>query len=179
MIILLQHYKLIFKIVQVKTLNFVKYVLYCPEKYIKRGIAVVEVITHSRAETEEFAQSLAEKISAGTVIAMRGDLGAGKTCFTSGFAKGLGYGGDVNSPTFAIVNEYVGGRLPLYHFDMYRVNDWEDLYSTGYFEYLESGGILIVEWSENIENALPDQIVTVTIETLGDNDRKITVEGLS
>ena len=91
----------------------------------------------------------------------------------------MGYGGDVNSPTFAIVNEYVGGRLPLYHFDMYRVNDWEDLYSTGYFEYLESGGILIVEWSENIENALPDQIVTVTIETLGDNDRKITVEGLS
>ncbi len=139
---------------------------------------MLETTTHSRAETEEFAKNLAEKINAGTVIAMRGDLGAGKTCFTSGFAKGLGYEGDVTSPTFAIVNEYIGGRLPLYHFDMYRVSGWEDLYTTGYFEYLESGGVLIIEWSENIETALPSETVTVTIKTLGENDRLITVEGL-
>lgn len=138
----------------------------------------ITVITHSREETEQFAKGLAEKVKAGTVFAMRGDLGAGKTCFTSGFAKGLGYEGDVNSPTFAIVNEYLGGRLPLYHFDMYRISGWEDLYTTGYFEYIEQNGILIIEWSENIASALPQDAVTVTIKTIGENDREITVEGL-
>ncbi len=136
------------------------------------------VITHSREETEQFAKSLAESVKAGTVFAMQGDLGAGKTCFTSGFAKGLGYEGDVNSPTFAIVNEYLGGRLPLYHFDMYRISGWEDLYTTGYFEYIEGNAILIIEWSENIASALPQDAVTVTIKTIGENDREITVEGL-
>ncbi len=141
-------------------------------------MSIVTVTTHSRAETERFAESLAKETAAGTVFAMRGDLGAGKTCFTSGFAKGLGFKGDVNSPTFAIVNEYLGGRLPLYHFDMYRISGWEDLYTTGYFEYLEQDGILIIEWSENIASALPDDAVTVTIKTVGENDREITVEGL-
>ena len=136
----------------------------------------ITVVTHSRLETEGFAENLAKQTEAGTVFAMRGDLGAGKTCFTSGFAKGLGYTGDVNSPTFAIVNEYLGGRLPLYHFDMYRISGWEDLYTTGYFEYMESGGILIIEWSENIASALPEDAVLVTIKTLGENDREITVE---
>lgn len=138
----------------------------------------ITVIMHSREETEQFAKGLAEKTNAGTVFAMQGDLGAGKTCFTSGFAKGLGYEGDVNSPTFAIVNEYLGGRLPLYHFDMYRISGWEDLYTTGYFEYIEQNGILIIEWSENIASALPEDAVTVTIKTIGENDREITVEGL-
>ena len=107
---------------------------------------------------------------------MKGDLGAGKTCFARGFAKGMGFEGDVNSPTFAIVNEYLGGRLPVYHFDMYRISGWEDLYSTGYFEYMESGGVLIIEWSENIESALPDDVVTITIEKLDEQKRKISVE---
>lgn len=136
------------------------------------------VITHSRAETEAFAAKLAERVSGGTVIAMRGDLGAGKTCFTSGFAKGLGFDGDVNSPTFALVNEYIGGRLPIYHFDMYRVGSWDDLYTTGYFDYLEENGVMIIEWSENISSALPSDAATVTVKTLGENDREITVEGI-
>ncbi len=132
-------------------------------------------ISDSPKSTEAFAAKLAESIAEGTVIAMKGDLGAGKTCFTRGFAKGMGYDGDVNSPTFAIVNEYLGGRLPVYHFDMYRISGWEDLYTTGYFEYMESGGVLIIEWSENIESALPEDVVTVTIEKCGDEKRKITV----
>ncbi len=133
-------------------------------------------VSRSVAETEKIAEDFAKTLSTGSVIAMRGDLGAGKTCFTRGFAKGLGFDGDVNSPTFAIVNEYLGGRLPLYHFDMYRINGWEDLYSTGYFEYMESGGVLIIEWSENIESALPDDVITVTIENLGDSERRITID---
>ena len=124
--------------------------------------------THSRAETEALGEKLAEMTVGGTVVAMKGDLGAGKTCFTSGFAKGMGYSGDVCSPTFAIVNEYRGGRLDIYHFDMYRISGWEDLYTTGYFEALESGGVLIIEWSENY--------VTVTIERLSENDRRIMVK---
>ena len=138
----------------------------------------VQIITNSRAETEQFAENLARSAKAGTVIAMQGDLGAGKTCFVTGYAKGLGYLGDVNSPTFAIVNEYKGGRLDLYHFDMYRVSGWDDLYSTGYFDYLEAGGIVIVEWSENIASALPNDAVTVVIETLDESKRRITVEDL-
>ena len=133
-------------------------------------------ISNSAHETEEFAERFAKTITDGAVIAMKGDLGAGKTCFTRGFAKGMGYDGDVNSPTFAIVNEYQGGRLPVYHFDMYRVVGWEDLYTTGYFEYMESGGVLIIEWSENIVSALPDDVITVTIENIGETKRTITVE---
>ncbi len=135
-----------------------------------------EVITKSRAETEQFAEQFAKTVEGGTVIAMRGDLGAGKTCFTYGFAKGMEYLGDVCSPTFAIVNEYKGGRLDIYHFDMYRVSGWDDLYTTGYFEALESGGVLVVEWSENIEAALPESYISVTINKLSESERKIIVE---
>ena len=134
------------------------------------------VVTHSRLETENFAAEFAKTVNPGTVIAFEGDLGAGKTCFTSGFAKGMGYLGEVNSPTFAIVNEYLGGRLNIYHFDMYRVEGWDDLYTTGYFEYLEMGGVLMIEWSENIASALPEDTVKVTIETLSENERRITTE---
>ncbi len=133
-------------------------------------------VSNSALDTEDFASRFAQKFTDGVVIAMKGDLGAGKTCFTRGFAKGMGYDGDVNSPTFAIVNEYIGGRLPVYHFDMYRITGWEDLYTTGYFEYMESGGILIIEWSENIASALPDDVITVTIENSGETKRIITVE---
>ncbi len=135
-----------------------------------------QTVTRSRLETEKLAEEFAKTVTAGTVIAFEGDLGAGKTCFTSGFAKGMGYEGEVNSPTFALVNEYLGGRLDIYHFDMYRVSGWDDLYTTGYFDYLEMGGVLLVEWSENIVSALPDGTVRVIIETLSENERRITIE---
>ena len=139
-------------------------------------MVIEEIITNSRSETESFAEELAKKTHKGAVLALNGDLGAGKTCFACGFAKGMGYDGDVCSPTFAIVNEYRGGRLDIYHFDMYRVLGWEDLYTTGYFEALESGGVLLIEWSENIAAALPEEHITVTINKLGENRRKITVQ---
>ncbi|MDL2232894.1 tRNA (adenosine(37)-N6)-threonylcarbamoyltransferase complex ATPase subunit type 1 TsaE [Ruminococcaceae bacterium OttesenSCG-928-L11] len=133
--------------------------------------------TTSESETEAVAASLAAKLQPGDVIAFRGGLGAGKTAFARGLATGLGYTGDVSSPTFALVHEYRGGRLPLYHFDMYRVEDWQGLYSTGFFDYLESGGVLAVEWSENIENALPENAIAVTIQRVSETERTITVEG--
>lgn len=133
-------------------------------------------ITNSPAETKKIAYDLAQTLNGGEVIAFYGDLGMGKTCFTTGLAEGLGFTGDVSSPTFAIINEYLGGRLNLYHFDMYRVNGWDDLYTTGYFEYIESGGVLAVEWSENIESALPEDVIKVTIKRLDETCRQITVE---
>ncbi len=133
-------------------------------------------VSNSADRTAMIAAELAENIKGGTVIAMTGDLGAGKTTFIKGLAKALGFTGEVSSPTFAIVHEYVGGRLPLYHFDMYRVDSWESLYSTGFFDYTEMGGVAAVEWSENIENALPDDLITVDIKRgAGENERIITV----
>lgn len=131
--------------------------------------------SHSPEDTENIAAEFAKTLNGGTVVAYRGDLGMGKTCFTRGLAKGLGYEGDVTSPTFALINEYLGGTLPLYHFDMFRISSWEELYSSGFFEYIEEGGIVAAEWSENIENALPDNTVYVIIEAVSENDRKITV----
>ena len=128
-------------------------------------------VTKSSGETAEVAAVLGAKISSSAVIAFTGDLGAGKTTFIKGLAKALGYSGEVSSPTFAIVHEYIGGRLPLYHFDMYRVESWESLYSTGFFEYMETDAVLAVEWSENIENALPDDLITVDI-TRGEDDNE-------
>lgn len=132
-------------------------------------------ISNSPNETKKIANELAATLSGGEVIAFYGDLGVGKTCFITGLAEGLGFSGEVSSPTFAIINEYIGGRLGLYHFDMYRVNDWNDLYSTGYFEYMESGGILAVEWSENIEAALPDNTIRINIKRLDEKNREITI----
>lgn len=134
--------------------------------------------TDSAEQTKKVAEGIAEKLNGGEVIAMKGDLGAGKTCFVSGLAAALGFSGEVTSPTFAIINEYLGGRLNVYHFDMYRVTSWEDLYSTGYFEYLEAGGVVAVEWSENIEAALPEQYITVEILKNADGGREINVEGM-
>ena len=134
--------------------------------------------TNSAEETKNLAAKIANELSGGEVIAMKGDLGAGKTCFVSGLAAALGFSGEVTSPTFAIINEYLGGRLNVYHFDMYRVTSWEDLYSTGYFEYLEAGGVVAVEWSENIEAALPEQYITVEILKNADGGREINVEGM-
>ena len=139
---------------------------------------MTEIITKSPAETEAFAEKLAESLSGGEVIAFRGSMGMGKTCFTRGLARGLGYTGQVTSPTFALVNEYIGGRLSLFHFDMYRVETWDALYSSGYFDYLEMGGVIAAEWSENIENALEGKVITVEFERLSDFERKITVTGV-
>lgn len=139
---------------------------------------MVEIITNSPVETEQLAERIAEKLSGGEVIAFRGGMGMGKTCFTRGLARGLGFDGFVTSPTFALVNEYIGGRLPLYHFDMYRVEGWEDLYSTGYFDYLEMGGVIAAEWSENIEAALEGKVITIEFSRIDDNVRKITVTGV-
>lgn len=132
-------------------------------------------ISNSREETVAIGEVLAKTLSGGEVIAFRGDLGSGKTCFTSGLASGLGYSGDVTSPTFALINEYLGGRLPVYHFDMYRISSWDELYSSGFFEYIEEGGVVAAEWSENIENALPDNTIYVVFEKTGDTTRKITI----
>ena len=133
-------------------------------------------ITNSPAETEAIGAALGRILPAGTVIAYRGDLGAGKTAFTRGLARGLGYRDMVTSPTYTIVNEYLGGRLPLFHFDMYRLSCAEDLWDIGWDDYLDRGGICAVEWSENVAEAMEDP-VTVTIEKLGDTSRRITVEG--
>ena len=116
-------------------------------------------ISDSPKKTEEIAENLAKELTGGEVIAFRGGLGMGKTCFTRGLARGLDYSGDVISPTFALINEYLGGRLPIYHYDMYRISNWDELYSSGFFEYIDEGGVIAAEWSENIENALPDNTI--------------------
>lgn len=135
-------------------------------------------LSHSVKETEFIAEQLALKAKAGECYALFGGMGRGKTAFARGFAKGIGYTGEVTSPTFALVNEYAGGRHPLYHFDMYRISGFDDLYSTGFFEYPEYGGVLLVEWSENIENALPEDYIRIEIELCDENEnyRIITVE---
>ena len=133
--------------------------------------------TNSPAQTEAIGAALAKILAPGTVIAYRGDLGAGKTAFTRGLARGLGFNELVTSPTYTIVNEYLGGRLPLFHFDMYRLHSADDLWDIGWEDYLERGGICAVEWSENVTDALEDPIV-ITIEKLGEDTRRITLEGV-
>ncbi|MBQ4154539.1 MAG: tRNA (adenosine(37)-N6)-threonylcarbamoyltransferase complex ATPase subunit type 1 TsaE [Clostridia bacterium] len=137
-----------------------------------------EFISTSATATAEIGQRLGQAISKKTVVAFKGGLGAGKTCFTSGLAKGLGYNGDVTSPTFALINEYFGGRLPIYHFDMYRISDEDELYSIGFYDYYDQEAVIVAEWSENIEAALDGNHITVEIEGMGDNPRKITVTAL-
>ena len=134
--------------------------------------------TTSPRETELLGERLAQQLKGGEVLALFGGMGMGKTAFTRGLAHGLDVPEPVSSPTFALVNEYAG-RLPLYHFDMYRVTSWDDLYSTGFFDYLETGGVLVIEWSENIEEALPENTVKIIFKRgNGENDREIEIEGL-
>lgn len=135
-----------------------------------------EFISNSPEETRAFAADFAKELKGGEVIAFTGNLGAGKTCFTSGLAKGLGYQGSVTSPTFAIMNEYLGGRLNIYHFDMYRISSWEDLDSSGYFDYLDAGGVIVAEWSENIMGALERDTIFIDIKNIDDITRHITVK---
>lgn len=134
-----------------------------------------EYISHSYEETLQIASGLAKALEKGTVIGFIGGLGMGKTAFTTGFVKGLGIDAQVSSPTFAICNDYIGENNRVYHFDMYRVESWDDLYSTGFFDYLDTDAYILAEWSENIFAALPDDSVIIQIERLGENDRLIKI----
>ena len=136
----------------------------------------MEFITNSPEETERVGAALGKILTPGTILAYRGDLGAGKTAFTRGLARGLGYGEPVTSPTYTIVNEYLGGRLPLFHFDMYRLRSSDDLWDIGWDDYLDRSGVCAVEWSENVEDAMENAIL-VTIHKTGETSRRIEIEG--
>ena len=136
----------------------------------------LQFITNSPEETEKIGAALGKILTPGTILAYRGDLGAGKTAFTRGLARGLGYGEPVTSPTYTIVNEYLGGRLPLFHFDMYRLRSSDDLWDIGWDDYLDRGGVAAVEWSENVSDALEDAIL-ITIHKTGETSRRIEIEG--
>ncbi|MBQ7047005.1 MAG: tRNA (adenosine(37)-N6)-threonylcarbamoyltransferase complex ATPase subunit type 1 TsaE [Oscillospiraceae bacterium] len=134
-----------------------------------------DFISHSAKETEDFGYNIGKNIKSGDVVALFGEMGAGKTAFVRGLARGMGFDGEVSSPTFALVHEYPANTM-LYHFDMYRIDTWDDLYSTGFFDYLDSGGVLVIEWSENIENCLPDNCIKIRIsKNDNENERIITL----
>lgn len=136
----------------------------------------MQYLTRSPEETEDLGARLGAKLQPGIVIAFQGDLGAGKTAFTRGIARGLGIEESVTSPTYTIVNEYLSGRLPLFHFDMYRLGSSEELFDIGWEDYLSRGGVCAVEWSENVEDALQDA-VRICITRVDDTQRQITIEG--
>ena len=136
----------------------------------------MEFLTNSPEETERVGAALGAVLQPGSILAYEGDLGAGKTAFTRGLARGLGIAEPVTSPTYTIVNEYLSGRMPLFHFDMYRLHSADDLWDIGWEDYLERGGICAVEWSENVREALEDPVI-VRIEKLGEDARRITIEG--
>lgn len=131
-----------------------------------------EFVTDSYEETVLLGEKIAGKLKKGSVIAFIGGLGMGKTAFVAGLAKGLGIDCDVSSPTFAICNTYIGSENILHHFDMYRVEGWDDLYSTGFFDFLETDGYIAAEWSENIYGALPDDTLVIEIERISENSRR-------
>ena len=133
----------------------------------------MEYISNSAQETEALGERLAARLQPGDVIAYTGDLGAGKTAFTRGLARGLGVADRVTSPTFTIVNEYEGGRLPLFHFDLYRMDSPEELFDIGWEDYLARGGVCAVEWSENVADALERDTVRVDIRRGGEESRRV------
>ena len=138
----------------------------------------MEYVSNSPSETEALGESLARRLSPGAVVAYRGDLGAGKTAFTRGLARGLGISEPVTSPTFTIVNEYEGGRLPLFHFDMYRLGSSDELFDIGWEDYLRRGGVCAVEWSEIVDDALEGDAIRVDIRRgADDGQRVITITG--
>lgn len=134
-----------------------------------------EYITDSYEETVALGKKIGESLDKGSVVAFIGGLGMGKTAFTTGLALGLGIDADVSSPTFAVCNTYIGDENTLYHFDMYRVDGWDDLYSTGFFDFLNTDCFMAVEWSENIYGALPDDTLMVEIEKISDNSRRFKI----
>ena len=131
----------------------------------------MEYISHSEAETEELGRRLAAVLPRYAVVAFQGGLGMGKTAFTRGLAQGLGYKGRVTSPTFTIVNEYRGGRTPIFHFDAYRLNNPGELWDIGFEDYLEEDGVCVIEWSEQIAEAVPQRAVRVSIARHPESDR--------
>lgn len=138
----------------------------------------MQIQTHSPEETEAVGRKLAAQLQPGDVLAYYGDLGAGKTAFTRGLASGLGVIETVTSPTYTIVDEYLSGRLPLFHFDMYRLGSADELFDIGWEDYLARGGVCAVEWSENVEDALRDAIhITIEKDPLEPDTRRITIEG--
>ena len=139
----------------------------------------MEHYSKSPQETEALGQALVQKLAPGEVVAFSGDLGAGKTAFVRGMAQGLGITQRVTSPTFTIVNEYEGGRLPLFHFDMYRLHSAEELFDIGWEDFLSRGGVCAVEWSENIQEALEPGTVYVDIRRgQGEQERIISIKGM-
>ena len=138
----------------------------------------MEYLSHNESETEKLGEELARRLRGGNVVAYFGGLGAGKTAFTRGLARGLGCEGRVTSPTFTIVNEYEGA-IPLFHFDMYRLGDEDELFDIGWEDYLSRGGVCAVEWSERVAGALPPGTITVTISRHPENEdwRNIIIEG--
>ncbi len=132
--------------------------------------------TTTTEQTEALGEALGKRLRGGEIIAYVGGLGAGKTAFTRGLARGLGISMRVTSPTYTIVNEYLGGRLPLFHFDMYRLESEDDLFDIGWEDYLQRGGVCAVEWSENVMGAMRG-VITVQIEKISDEERSIRIEG--
>lgn len=137
--------------------------------------------TNSAKETFLLGEKLGRQAAAGQIYTLNGDLGVGKTVFTQGVAAGLGIAEPVNSPTFTIIQEYKGGRLPFYHFDVYRIGDIEEMEEIGYDDYFFGEGVCLIEWAELIEELLPENIISITIEKnpeKGFDYRKITIEGV-
>jgi len=137
---------------------------------------MIRIVTHSPEETIAAAEKLGALLRAGDMIAYKGGLGAGKTTFTRGIAVGMGLGDNVTSPTFALVNEYRGDKITLYHFDMYRIESEDDLESTGFYDYPFEENVAAVEWSENIAEFLPPDTIFITINRLSELDREIIIE---
>lgn len=136
----------------------------------------MELWTNSVEETMDIGRKLGELVESGTTICLTGDLGTGKTHFTKGFARGLGITDNITSPTFTLINEYAEGRLPFYHFDVYRVHDTEEILDIGYEEYVYGKGVTLIEWADLIEAILPDEFIHVKIEkTASENQRRITI----
>jgi len=136
-----------------------------------------EIVSNSERDTELAGERFGASVPDGAVVAMYGELGSGKTAFVRGMARGMGIDCRVSSPTFTIVNEYEGGRLPLFHFDLYRLGSADELFDIGWEDYLARGGVCAVEWSENVQEAFFGDEIKVTIEKLSDTERKITIEG--
>lgn len=137
----------------------------------------MEYLSRSENETIDLGCKLSKKLMPGSLVALRGGLGAGKTAFTRGIALGLGITARVTSPTFTIVNEYAG-TPPLFHFDLYRLIDADELDTIGFYEYLDRGGVTVIEWSEILDKELPKDAIIVTIEAVDENTRKVSIEGI-
>lgn len=139
----------------------------------------VEFVSHSPEQTAQLAERVAAVLHSGDVILYEGEMGAGKTAFTKGLAAALGIKEAVTSPTFALVNEYHDGVMPLFHFDLYRIEGYDDLYAIGFFDYLDRGGIIAAEWSENIEGLEREleNVTKIRIEKLGESDRRFIISG--